>query len=331
MPTAPQISIAYLTCRRDPHFSWWAESLHRETGGDYTGIRIVVVDFYAEAHKPEDPWTAEQAQCRREGFAALFKGHKVDPEFVHSSPIWNPWQGPHRLTRENWFAKADYLNAAVALTPGDWLVSCDDLSVLMPGWLVAVREAVQAPGMITCGSYRKVACLAVRHGEVRGWRPLPNNAGTDIRWAEGNDHIPVSCNANRMYGCSFVAPIDLLLKVNGWPQMSNGLGFEDSPMGIVLGRAGAHFRYDRRMFTLESEEDHHIGPVMKRSDYGDSPNDKSHAFLALCKDRTLTRFENYFGPEGLFGVRHRVLMGEPLPIIREPQHEWYTKRPLSEL
>ncbi len=326
-PLAP-LTIAYITARRDPKFRWWCDSLARETGGDYTGIRVVVIDFFAEALKHEDGWTADMAAVRREEFREACKC----PDLVHSAPIWNPWQGPHRLTRENWFAKADYLNAAACLTPGEWMVSCDDLSVLMPGWLAAVREATERRGFVTCGAYRKVECLAVLRGNVVGFREREGGAdiGVDPRFKHTNAEAPIRrCAGGWMFGCSFVAPMDAILKVNGWPQLSNGLGFEDTPTGAMIERVGYQFCYDRRMMTWESEEDHHTGKQMVRSDYGQSPEDKSHAFLAMMN--AASRNENLFGPEGLAGVRQRVLAGEPLPVIREPLVEFFTQRRLQDL
>lgn len=315
------VTISYVTARRDPKAHWFFQSLQRETRGDYTGLRVVVIDFYAEKHRDGEGWTTEQAQVRREEFRDLCKC----PDYVHSSPIWNTWQGPHRLPHENWYAKADYLNAAICHTPGEWLVNCDDLSVLMPGWLKAAREAVSRNNVITCGAYRKVSCMAVRNGDVVGFVDHPS--GMDRRWASGEDHRPVACRGSWMFG-NFAAPITILLHVNGWPQLSNGLGFEDSTHGNVLERAGGSFVYDRRLLTWESEEDHHREKPMVRSDYGQSPNDKSHAFLALANGTT--RWDQ-FGPEGLAGVRARVLRGEPLPIIREPTVDWYTNRNLADL
>jgi hypothetical protein len=253
---SPLLTVAYLTARRDPKISWFFDSLHREAKGDYRNIRVVVVDFWAERHAPEDNWTDADATVRRMEFRALCPC----PNFVHSGPIWDTWQGPHRLTRENWFAKCNYLNAAVCLTPGDYFASVDDLSVLVPGWLDAAREAMAFEG-IMCGAYRKVKELDVKDGEIVHFSDHPS--GHDPRWNYGSS-TPTGCRGNRMFGCSFVAPVSAILKINGWPALlSNGHGFEDSCTGLVLERVGTPFRYDRRLLTFESEELHHVGPVMR--------------------------------------------------------------------
>ena len=42
------LTIAYFTSRKNPAIKWFFDSLNRETGGDYTKIRVVVVDFWAK-------------------------------------------------------------------------------------------------------------------------------------------------------------------------------------------------------------------------------------------------------------------------------------------
>ncbi len=316
MAEAFVISLIYVTARKEPCFHWWAQSLHRETRGDYTGLQVVVIDFYAEAHRDGEGWTAKEAEQRRRDFAYLCPC----PNFIHSSPIWNPWQGPHRTTKDNWFAKADYLNAALCLAQGPFLASCDDLSVLSPGWLAAVINASEWAG-ITCGAYRKVKSLVVEDGEIKSFVDDPN--GHDWRWAAGSDAGPVPCIGYRMYGCSFAGPIAR------FPQMTHGLGYEDSHTGAMLERNGVSFRYDRRMLTLESQEHHFIGKQMRREDPGVSPKDKSHAFVERAMG--LRSWPNYFGEGGIAAVRAKVQAGEPLPIISEPALEWFTGTPLRDL
>ncbi len=317
----PALTIAYITARKDPKFEWFAQSLMRECGGDVSGIKVLVIDFYARAHKPEDGWTEVDAANR---LAEIYRVAKFNVS--HHAPIWNPWQGPHRLTKDNYWAKADYLNAAIALCATDWLAVVDDLSVLRPGWLAAAREATTWGG-ITCGAYRKVNNLVVKDGAVEGFTDHPSGTDARVRFY-GVDGIH-PCPGYRMYGCNFVAPIAVLLAVDGYPQMTNGLGYEDSECGKMIERTGVRFRFNPGMMIYEDEGLHHVGTNMRRSDPGVSPNDKSHAFITRAA--ALTRWPNHFGPGGLAAVRARVLAGEPLPVITEPQTEWFTGTPLTEL
>lgn len=296
------LTIAYLTCRRDPKLDWFVDSLNLQTGGDYAGIEVIVVDFYAGEIK-----------------------RRLPPGASHVKPKPNVWQGIHRLTREDWFAAGNARNTALCLAPGEWIAYVDDLSVLVPGWLVAAREATGRPNVITCGAYRKVNNLDVRTGSVASYQQF----AADNRMAALPTHEqpPYPCSGHWMYGSSLVAPVEALLKINGWCEdLCGGLGFEDCITGIVLQKSGVHFKYDTRMMTFESEEHHHIESPIRRSDKGVSPNDKSHA--ALGASYTLERFDNHFD---LRDMRRRVLAGEPFPIPTTPTHDWYDGQPLGEM
>jgi hypothetical protein len=107
------------------------------------------------------------------------------------------------------------------------------------------------------------------------------------------------------------------------------MGYEDVVTGQLLTNAGWKFVYDPSMMTYESQELHAEPLGMKRADPGVSPNDKSHAILHSTRLRKWA--SNYFGEEGIRGLRQRVLAGEPFPITNIPEHEWFTKQPLREM
>lgn len=312
------LSVSYITARKEPRFSWFADSLDKQ-GSVEGGFHPIVIS------------------------AQILNAAKIgEAGFTLYRPKPSVWQGEHRLTREDWFSAGNARNTALCLARGSHIAFVDDLSVLTPGWLAAAIEATKFDG-ITCGAYRKVKKLVVETGEIKSWLPhlvtSPKNvmtdAGMDNRWAflekQGWDmRRPFDgpqCGGNCMYGCSLVAPVEAFLKINGWCEdLCGGLGFEDCITGIVLENAGVKFRYDPRMLTLESEEDHFVEPAMRKSDYGVSPNDKSHKALEIA--RTLKRFDNGFD---LRQMREDVLAGKPFPIPTGPTHEWFTGTPLTEL
>lgn len=305
------LTIAYMTSRKDPKISWFFDSLHRETGGDYNGINLVIVDF----HCPDDPRARLQAKSEHH------------PKPLHVPPKPTVWQGKYRLTQEDWFAASNARNTALCLAPDSWIAYVDDLSVLLPGWLARVKEAMQRD-TVTCGAYRKVNDLVVESGNVVSFTDHPG--GHDNRYGGGSDDGPVSCHGNWLYGCSLVAPVEAFMDINGWPEICDGLGFEDCITGLMLEKKGWAIEYDRRMMTWESNELHFVGPVMKRSDYGVSPNDKSHAVLKMAQQGD-GYHPGYFDPGGIRELRRRVLAGEPFPICQIPQNEFYTGKLLSEL
>jgi hypothetical protein len=299
------VTIAYLTSRRNCKIEWWLDSLAIQVKPE-DEVHIVVVDFWAK----ERPMML---------FAPFAKS------VTHVTPKPNVWQGEHRLTQDNWFAAANARNTAVCLCRTDWLAYCDDLSVLAPTWLDAVRRAV-AGNYIALGSYKKVSDLVVDKGRVVSCTEFASGLDSRLR----HTGQVVSCGGDWMYGCSLAGPVEAFLSVNGWPEICDGMGFEDSCMGICLGNTKKFsFRYDKDMLTLESEEDHHKEPRFKGVDFGRSPKDKSHALLNIAKNSTW--FPNYFGEEGIRGLRNRVLAGDPFPIVQCPQHEFFTSKLLAEL
>ncbi len=318
------VSIIYSTARKAPKIEWFFEALSKQASpGELLDIQLIIVDFWAEEMKPEDNWTAVDAAARTANFRAISPIYDT----IVTPVMPNVWQGRHRLTRENWFAASAVRNTGIALARHGSLVFVDDLSCPLPTWWPSVKRAV-SDGGITCGAYRKVKNMFCTGGELVSFEDFPN--GHDNRFGAGSDSAPVPCHGNWLYGCSLVAPVEAFLEINGFPMDANGMGFEDCLAGIMLEKHGWNFEYARAMMTYESEELHHVGLVMKRSDYGVSPNDKSHALLKRAQ--TGNGWEaNYYGEEELRGLRQRVLAGEPFPICQIPQHEFFTGQPLSEL
>lgn len=310
--TMSDLTIAYVSCRRDNRIHWFFESLTRQFRPDEE-ITVIAVDHLA-AEASRRVVVAEKA-------AGAFDGRV---KFKHAAPKPNVWNGPYRLTKENWFAAASQRNTALALCETSHIAFCDDLSVLMPGWLDAAYEAV-AGNYIACGSYRKVRNLEVTNGIVT--HATETESGIDDRIRRVTKDVS-ECTGGWLYGCSMVAPLEDLLEVGGFPEYMDGLGAEDYTLGIALTNAGKHLKYDRRLLTLESEELHFVEPPMKKTDKGVSPNDKSHAALRIAQQSKY--FPNYY-EGGIRALREHVLAGNPFPICQIPTTDWFDNQPLSEM
>lgn len=312
MSAIPHLTIAYITFRREPRIQWFLDSIKSPPQNDSMGAsphRIVVIDYYAEERNFE------------------FKEALRLMGIIHTPPKPCVWQGKHRITKEDFFAASNARNTALCLAPDGWIAYVDDLSVLSPTWMTAVRRA-QREGYIVYGAFKKVLGLMVEEGVVKGYREHPH--GVDSRWGYGRDNGPVSAAGSWLFGCSLAAPVECFLQINGWDEDCDSLGSEDSIAGIMLAHHWKQFRYDRSMFTFESEEDHHTQPSLKRYDKGVSPNDKSHAIVKMAmRDRKTA--PNYFGPGGIREVRRKVLNGEPFQICQIPQHDWFDGQPLGEV
>lgn len=300
------LTIVYVSNRRRPRFNWFATSIYNETRF-FENISFVVVDFYA-IDRPLD---------------GRFHPSITDTIWVPPKP--NVWNGRYRLTQENWFAASNARNTGLCYAKNGWIAYVDDVSVLMPGWLNCVRDAM-AGNYIVCGAYKKVKKLQVDMGNVVTYEEFPG--GVDSRWNLAQSD-PWPCAGQWLFGCSLAAPVEALLTVNGWDENCDGLGSEDYCMGIRLQNAGYTFRYDRRMLTLESEEAHFEDQPFRRTDKGVSPNDKSHAILKMALESKFA--PNYFGEGGIRALRDRVIFGQPFPIVQVPDKDWFDGQPIAEM
>ena len=295
------LTIAYITVRKDPKIEWFIDSLNRQA------IELGLADLYVKVISP---------------FLPYYVG-PPGPLLVQCYPPKpSVWQGPHRLTKEDWFAASNSRNTALIVTEPGYLAYVDDLSVLMPGWLRAVLEHQNA-GRFAFGAYGKSKKMVVRDGILISHEPHAR----DNRIPQVTADV-TPCQGRWLYGCSLCGPVDHFLEVGGWPEICDGLGFEDCVFGHALENRGYQMVFDRRMLTIESEEDHHREPAFKRSDYGVSPNDKSHAVLNIGKQSRY--FENYYAG-GIRKMREDFAAGLPFPVALNPRHDWFTGKPLQEL
>lgn len=315
------LTLCYVTFRSNPKFEWWADSLIRQLANFSYKLdqiqRVVVVAFKPEAIDKDAIWRLKQRGL----------------EVVVTKPMPSVWQGEHRLTKADFFAASNARNTGICLAPTSHICFADDLAVLMPSWLDQVMQALNSSDLqnkVICGAYRKVNKLNVKFGVVESFEDHP--PGNDQRLGYVTGDGPHPCDAQWAYGASIMFPMEALLTVNGYDTDCDSLSYEDTITGKMVQSQGYHFVFAPRMMTWESEELHHdsSNPRFIRWDPGKSPNDKSHAILNLIKNGR-NRAPNYYGDEGIRGLRERILRGEPFPIIKVPQHEWFTGIPLSEL
>ena len=323
----PHLTIVYVTGRRNPRFEWFAASLARQTGGDFRGISLVVVDFWAEGNG------GEGGPLPNTRHAYFVERLPAGLELRHVPPKPTVWQGRYRRTRRNYFAAANARNTGTCLAKDGWIAYVDDLSVLVPGWLEAARHATR-DGFIALGAYRKVKGLRVQNGEILAPADpgSPTDpAGVDSRWAHGHPTLPVPATGSWLYGCSVVMPVEAIIAANGWDERADarGLGSEDYLTGMLVERHGYGFRYYRRMLTLEDDEAHGEDAPMVR-EIATSPGrpDESHVLLGHVRDTSVRRAPN---PFELLELRRRILDGGSFPVERVPEHDWYSGTRLEDL
>ncbi len=321
--TNPALTVAYLTCRKNPRFEGFVASFLRELRAtpELSGegaVQVVVVESRL--------WYDD---TRRATIAAI-----VDGRFPieHVPPKPTVWQGPHRLTTKDYFCAANTRNTAFALTRAPHVAFVDDLSVLVPGWLVAHLHAA-THRYVLAGTTTK--CLNVRVDPDGSYACDPHPPGVDSRLRTAAEGALSLCGGSWLYGGTFSVPIERALAVNGQDEVCDSIGGEDYDFGVRLERTGVPVYFSRVCGTIEDELAHHAldEAVAVRLDKPapgpDGPYSSNVLYNRLMREagRTWTLGNHYT----LRDLRARVLAGEPFPVGAAPAHHWLDGQPLSEM
>lgn len=299
------LTIAYISGREAPYFDWFMTGLNRQLNGREAQVLFI------------SPFVAGDCPPRR-----LVEFVTTDEKFSMVEicrPKPTVWQGRERLTKEDYWAVSNARNTAICLARGNYIVFVDDRCILGPQWMDSVLEAVK-------GNY----AVAGTYTKYHGLKP-----DGSFEKVDGEDHrIKLSkggpCAGQWFFGCSCGLPLEWALSVNGYDEDCDGMGYEDCFFGIMLEKHGYPIRFDPRMAVLQDRTPGTSGPYYKRVDKGTSPNDKSHAMVRLV-DNGRTKAPNYFGEGGIRAMRLKVLAGEPFPVMKIPEHDWFDHQPISEM
>ncbi len=299
-----------ITGRAEPRAEWLLDALATQAkAGD--DLDVIVIDLHNRT-------------TNELGIGGAWRTQGRIPVRV-APPKPTIWQGPHRVTACDWWAKANAINTAIVLARRDYIAFVDDRCVPGPKWLEAVRGGTLTRSSVLCGSYDRL-----ENGRV---------AAVDNR----RTHSPegrINCGGSWLYGCTWAAPLEYLLGVNGAEEGTDGLGAEDSILGLNLANARRRLDFVPSMFVaLERSAEFSQGinghavspapaPTPKRTDKGVSPHDKSHASLARFgkgkrTDPTLT--------PNLTELREKIRTGGAFPIPDPTRlwRDWYDDELIS--
>lgn len=298
------LTIAFVTAREHPCFEWFTDSLLPQipTGAQ---IDVIRVDHY----------------CREPEKGYHLMGEKGGIVFVQRVPPKpNVWSGPHRLTPQDCWSKASDLNTAICLCTTDWISFIDDRCVLGSKSLVAIQDAMVG-GYAVCGSYEKRIGMQVVNGKITVDGQV---IGRDPRNPNNQIREPQTTFGAGWFGCCNALPLEWCLKVNGFPEICDGMRYEDTSFGHLLGRNGLGAAFDPRLMVMQDRTGGNPTPLGK--DKGQSPRDKSHALLEKMGDSKIS-----LNPFDIRAMRNNVLAGQAFPIPTEPKTDWYDGQLLSEM
>lgn len=320
------ITIGFITCRPEPRFDWFFDSLARQLKKD-DHVEIVLVDFLAYPQQRDD-WQQRAASIQKAFTNTQWTWGPGHVSYRWLAPKPTVWAGPHRLTKDNWWHAADARNTVLCAAEGDWWAQVDDRCVLLPGWMEAVRDAI-AGNYAICGPYEKRTGITVENGLIRHSGIV---TGSDNRLQYIKDHYdlhhhlgnPYSCPGEWWYGCSTCVPLDWALAVNGYDETCDSSSGEDYIFGLMLQNNGFEIRFDTRLGIVEDRTPEFIGLTMHRKDKGHSPNDKSHALLAKLRGQ-----RRALHPMDMTTVRRNFLEDGTWPAATWPVSDWYDGEPLA--
>lgn len=285
-------SIIYVTSRPDPRLDWLLDDLtqQHQHGDD---LELIIID-----------------SLRRTTTDLGYRDVPGVSRWVCSPPKPTPWQGPQRLTRQDWWALSSARNTGIVLAQADYVAFLDDRCHLGPHWLRTLRRGARERRSVIAGAYKKIeqGKTTVDH------RLLQRPAGG-------------SCGGNWLYGCTLAAPTQWLLEVNGFEEGCDGLSGEDYILGLMLQNRGRPIEFCPDLLVVQ-ERDAGTGHGMVRRDKGVSPNDKSHAALKRFGNRDHTEFT----PD-LNALRACVRATGKFPDVDSstPQVDWFDEQPIADM
>lgn len=304
-------SLCYLTNRKTPRFDWFCDGIVRQCGSA-VDFEVIVVDSVL--------W--DDAAGRRQELADIVKGRFA---YKHVPPKPSVFQGPHRLTKSDFFAASNARNTGICHSSKDYIYFIDDLSIMLGDFLSNVRHAAQGKYVVG-GAYKKVLELVVENGDAKSWREFPQ--GLDSRLGRGSKEGIRPINGGALYGCSMGLPMGAMLQINGFDEIYDSQGGEDYSVGIALEKWGHKIWYNLNLMTLEDELAHGQGPIFKRII---KPGNPDSSWVVLNRLNGASRPRAFGNTFELAELRRDTLAGKPLPIPKEPKTHWFDGQPLSEM
>lgn len=282
------LTVAYITGRAEPHVEWALQAIaDQRTPTDV--IDFIIIDALGRS-------------CEALAGARSWSHAVQDLRAVSTRP--NIWQGKHRVTSHDWWAKSHAANTALCLAKHDYIAFLDDRAMLGGGWLETVRQGNRKRKSVLAGTYEKIE---------DGDRKVVDHR------IQASPTGKLDCGGSWLYGCTFALPTNWALDVNGFEEGLDGLGAEDVVFGFNLVNAGHKIDFVPSLFVQLHRPSRSLTPVYRRTDKGTSPLDKSNAALGRFSKRKRTEFT----PD-LRAMRAELARGGTFPIPNSSDYrDWY--------
>lgn len=300
------LTIVYITSRENSKLDWFLDCFHRAIAESWNDITVIIVSPHSEFVRSYD--------CKK------------SRTIITTHPKPTVWQGPSRLTKQDWWAASNARNTGIALCRTEWIAFVDDRCVLMPGWLDSIKQAMEGEYAVF-GAYEKRVNMKVENGlivepgEVIG---RDDREQYTMRYWAGL--APAACPGEWSYGCNIALPLEWALQIGGFSESADGSGAEDTYFGKMLQNNGFMTKYDYRMKVIQDRTPTELGTPMRKEDFGVSPNDWSHRLMN--QHLPLKRAPH---PFDIRQLREDALAGNPWPEPWGPKVHGWDSKPLEGL
>lgn len=213
------ISFIYSTMRTDPKFEWFIDSLYNqanEINFDIKNIQIIIVDYELQYN-----------DARINMFKNIINNRF---EYIHVPPKPCSYQGLHKLTKQNYFCASIARNTGVVYTKFSYLAFIDDLSVMGNHSFKHIVNCAKQ-NIVCAFAYRKVYDLIVENGYIYNRRETEDGMDHREKQMFENQNDIKKISGYQLYGYA-ASPLEIILKVNGYDEICNSIGYEDFHYGV---------------------------------------------------------------------------------------------------
>ena len=295
-------TILQCTYRQEPHFDWLCDSLARQSAS-LEDAELVVVDgmlWHDGAERRRDT-------LRRAALPFVRRVGRAHDECVqHLAPKPSRWQGPHRMTRSDFYGLANARNTGLIVARGEWVAIADDCSVLHERWLERHRYWHER-GHGVAGAFFTYRTARVEDGRIVEGDPGPY--GLDPRAVQFP--VPILAIQGWGYGLNTSFRLTTAVEIGGWDEMYDAYaGNDDCDFGIRAERAGLSYMFDPDCLAYQILADHE--EVCGHAGWGEKPPRKQKEVILRHDGKP-----HYCG-EGLI---ERLRLDDPTRT--RPLADWY--------
>jgi len=243
------ISVIYATCRKNPKFEWFFDSLKVQC--DYYNfdiskeIEIIIVDYN---------YQFEENKEKIEEYYSNVIDNNCEYKVVEPKPT--PWQGKYKVNSKLFSSAANARNTGFIYSKNNYLWFVDDESVLEKDFIYYFLNGPYKQRLNVAFAYIKLSGIKVNNGNIDH---IGESTGIDCRLKIYDNNKLHEIDGGNVFGY-FACKRDAFIKVNGYDEITSGIGAEDYDLGMRLQHSGEKLYYYPK--CLFYEYDHNGAPPL---------------------------------------------------------------------